>query len=116
MIITPELKQAMQRAGEEPLLLEDPESNTAYVIVKREVFERLLELLAVERVDRSLYEFGEFHPVVLEMPQGISVFEEGSEDAPRLPLLGLRTILANRLRLAIDGRRREVTLKTAGWL
>jgi hypothetical protein len=51
----------------------------------------------------------------MEMPQGISVFAEGSMDAPRLPLLGLRTIIANRLKLAIDGKRREVTLKTAGW-
>jgi len=50
----------------------------------------------------------------LEMPQGISVFEEG--DAPRLPLIGLRTIVANKLRLLIDGNRRQVTLKTKGWL
>ena len=50
----------------------------------------------------------------LEMPQGISVFEE--EDAPRLPLIGLRTIVANKLRLVIDGDRRQVTLKTQGWL
>jgi hypothetical protein len=51
----------------------------------------------------------------LETPQGISVFDEGSEPAPRLPLLGLRTLIANQLRLAIDGKRREVTLRTAGW-
>ncbi len=50
----------------------------------------------------------------LDMPQGISVFEEG--DAPRLPLIGLRTIVANKLRLLRDGDRRQVTLKTKGWL
>ena len=49
----------------------------------------------------------------LEMPQGISVMAE--EDAPRLPLIGLRTIIANKLKLLIDGDRRRVTLKTAGW-
>lgn len=54
---------------------------------------------------------GDSYP--LEMPQGISVFEEG--DAPRLPLIGLRTIVANKLRLAIDGERRHATLKTKGW-
>ena len=54
---------------------------------------------------------GDSYP--LEMPQGISVFEEG--DAPRLPLIGLRTIVANKLRLVIDGDRRQVTLKTKGW-
>ncbi len=50
----------------------------------------------------------------LEMPQGISVFSEG--DGPRLPLIGLRTMIANRLTLVIDGDRRQATLKTKGWL
>ena len=50
----------------------------------------------------------------LEMPQGISVFEEA--DAPRLPLIGLRTIVANKLTLVIDGARRQTTLNTKGWL
>lgn len=48
----------------------------------------------------------------LEMPQGISVFPEGGSAAPRLPLLGLRTIISNRLKLIIDGERRRVTLRT----
>jgi hypothetical protein len=55
---------------------------------------------------------GDSYP--LEMPQGISVFEEG--DGPRLPLIGLRTIVANKLKLVIDGDRRQATLKTKGWL
>ena len=45
---------------------------------------------------------------LLEMPQGITVLAE--EHAPRLPLLGLRTIIANRLRLVIDGKKQEVTI------
>jgi hypothetical protein len=49
----------------------------------------------------------------LEMPQGISVLEE---NAPRLPLIGLRTLGSNKLRLLIDGDRRHVTLKTKGWI
>ena len=49
----------------------------------------------------------------LEMPQGISVFED--EKAPRLPLIGLRTIVANKLMLMIDGDRRQATLKAKGW-
>jgi hypothetical protein len=52
---------------------------------------------------------------LLDMPQGISVFEEGSPVAPRLPLVGLRTSLANRLRLSIDGNRRWLTIKTSRW-
>lgn len=54
---------------------------------------------------------GDSYP--LEMSQGISVFEDG--EAPRLPLIGLRTIVANKLRLVIDGDRRHATLKTKGW-
>ncbi len=41
---------------------------------------------------------------LLEMPLGISVFADA--DAPRLPLIGLRTIVANKLILMIDGDRR----------
>ena len=55
---------------------------------------------------------GDSYP--LEMPQGISVYEEG--DAPRSPLIGLGTIVANKLVLVIDGDRRRVTLRTKGWL
>jgi hypothetical protein len=33
-----------------------------------------------------------------------------------LPLIGLRTIVANKLRLVIDGDRRYATLKTKGWV
>lgn len=54
---------------------------------------------------------GDSYP--LEMPQGISILEE--EDAPRLPLIGLRTLVANRLKLIADGDRQRVTLKTRGW-
>lgn len=46
----------------------------------------------------------------LEMPQGITVLPEG----PRLPLLGLRAVVANKLKLFIDGDRQRVTLKK-GW-
>jgi hypothetical protein len=55
---------------------------------------------------------GDSYP--LEMPQGISVFADA--DAPRLPLIGLRTIVANKLVLVIDGDRRCATLKAKGWL
>src|SRR4051812_42201105 len=41
---------------------------------------------------------GDSYP--LETPQGITVLPE--EYAPRLPLLGLRTLVANKLRLLID--------------
>jgi hypothetical protein len=52
---------------------------------------------------------------LLEMPQGISVIPNDHEAAPRLPLLGLRTIISNKLKLIIDGESRKVSLKTKGW-
>jgi len=59
MTITPELKQAVDRAGVGPVLLKGPDTKTHYLGIRREVYERLL---TVERVDRSLYDFGEFYP------------------------------------------------------
>jgi hypothetical protein len=62
MTLTPELKQAVERAGEEPVRVEDPETRTAYVLVREDVYRRMRELIAIDHADRSLYEFGEFHP------------------------------------------------------
>jgi hypothetical protein len=50
----------------------------------------------------------------LTMDQGIAVVPEGLSYAPRLPLLGLKALTRNNLKLLIDGKRREVNLKT-GW-
>lgn len=52
--------------------------------------------------------------LLLTMEQGITIYPEGSQNAPRLPLLGLRAISRNNLTLVIDGKRRSVTLKS-GW-
>jgi hypothetical protein len=60
MTLTPELKQAVEMAGAEPVRVEDPETHTAYLIVREDVFRRLYELTAIDHADRSLYEFGEF--------------------------------------------------------
>ncbi len=78
--------------------------------------QRVVQYAAAVRVHRNVAGRAELRgdSYPLEMPQGISVFEEG--DAPRLPLIGLRTIVANKLKLVIDGYRRQVTLKTKGWL
>jgi hypothetical protein len=61
MTLTPELKQAVEKAGEEPVRVEDPETHTAYLIVREDVYRRMCELSSVDHPDRSLYEFGEFH-------------------------------------------------------
>jgi hypothetical protein len=51
----------------------------------------------------------------LKMDGGIAVVPDELPIAPRLPLLGIQTILGNRLQLLIDGDRRQVTLRTKGW-
>jgi PHD/YefM family antitoxin component YafN of YafNO toxin-antitoxin module len=40
--LTPELRQAIEQAGDSPVRLTDPETHRAYVLVSAEVFERLL--------------------------------------------------------------------------
>lgn len=51
----------------------------------------------------------------LKMDGGIAVGPDELPIAPRLSLLGIQTILGNRLQLLIDGDRRQVTLRTNGW-
>jgi hypothetical protein len=75
--------------------------------------ERLSQYRAELRLHRNRpgsLALGEGHRL-LTLEEGISIVPEGSI---RLPLLGLRAIVQNDLRLALDGRRKEVTLKT-GW-
>ncbi len=62
MTLTLELKQAVEKAGEEPVRVEDPETHAAYLIVREDVYRRMFALAAIDHSDRSLYEFGEFYP------------------------------------------------------
>jgi hypothetical protein len=54
-------------------------------------------------------------PFKLEMKEGIAVYPPEVTNPTRLPALGLRGLVRNRLKLMIDGKRWEVTLNTAGW-
>jgi hypothetical protein len=40
--LTPELRHAVEQAGDSPVRLMDPETHRAYVLVSAEIFERLL--------------------------------------------------------------------------
>lgn len=40
--LTPELKRAVEQAGDSPVRLTDPETHRTYVLVSAEVYERLL--------------------------------------------------------------------------
>jgi len=54
------------------------------------------------------------YPLILE--GGIALLPDEGTPFPHLPLLGLRALTDNHLRLAIDGRHREVSLHTPSWL
>jgi hypothetical protein len=43
--LTPDLRQLIERAGEDPVRIEDPVSQTAYVILKADVYDRIRALL-----------------------------------------------------------------------
>jgi hypothetical protein len=40
---------------------------------------------------------------ILHCPEGVSVFPDGHPVAPRLPLLGLRAVARNKIKIVIDG-------------
>ena len=44
-ILTPEQRQAVERAGAAPVRITDPESNTAYVLLRADLYERLRALV-----------------------------------------------------------------------
>jgi len=46
MNVTPEIRQAIERSGGEPLRLEDPLNCETYVLLKASAFERIERLLA----------------------------------------------------------------------
>ena len=41
--LTPELKQALEQAGDSPVRLTDPETHRDYVLVSADAYDRLLE-------------------------------------------------------------------------
>jgi len=49
-------------------------------------------------------------PFILNALRGIAVYRG---DFPRIPILGLRAIVENKLVLKVDGARREATLRTS---
>lgn len=48
--------------------------------------------------------------VRLQLPEGIAVFPKGHPGVPRLPLIGLRALVRNGLRVVIDGRGKQATI------
>lgn len=57
--ITPELRQEMERSGDQPVRVEDPERNKSYVLISAEMYDRLRSLF-----DDSDYDPREAYPLV----------------------------------------------------
>ena len=52
---------------------------------------------------------------MLRLEEGIIVYPADGSDHPRLPLLGLRAIMDNNLKLIIDGQWKHVSLRSPFW-
>jgi hypothetical protein len=63
MTIPTELRQAIERAGDGPVRIEDPQTHAAYVLLKAEVYERLRAEAEAEEIDPSFFEIDDFEPV-----------------------------------------------------
>lgn len=63
MTITPELRNAVAEAGGEPVRIEDPETKTAYLVVREDVYRKMREMAAIEHSDLTLYEYEDYRPV-----------------------------------------------------
>jgi hypothetical protein len=61
MTLTPELKQAVEEAGDKPVRVEDPETHTAYVVIKEDLYRKLSG--TVPESDSTLHEFEEMIPL-----------------------------------------------------
>lgn len=61
--ISPEQRQEIEKAGQEPIRVEDPQTHARYVIVKEDVYDRMRALLEEEEIDPSFFEYGDFEPV-----------------------------------------------------
>jgi hypothetical protein len=61
--ITPEQKQLVEQAGDEPVRIADVETNREYVILRADVYDRMRHLLEEEEIDPSFFEIGDFEPI-----------------------------------------------------
>jgi hypothetical protein len=62
-ILTPELRQEIEKAGEQPVRITDPETRNQYVLVKADVYDKMRAFMEAEQIDPSFYEYGDFIPL-----------------------------------------------------
>src|SRR4051812_7365825 len=87
--LTPELKQAIEQAGDELVRLEDPQTRQTYVLLKAEVYESIREILGDEwrqaATPRKAMRNAARRREVGEVPEGIRRSQEAFfRDLPEL--------------------------------
>ena len=63
MTITTEQKQAIDKAGIEPVRVEDPDTKTPYLIIREDVYRKIQDMVRIEQIDPSFFEVGDFVPL-----------------------------------------------------
>jgi hypothetical protein len=51
--LSPELRRAVERAGDQPVQITDPDTNDSYVLVKPEIFSRMKQELEEDQNQRE---------------------------------------------------------------
>lgn len=61
--LSPEQRRDLDRSGDRPIRVEDPETREEFVLLRAAAYERLLAA-AEEEIDPSFFEFDGFEPIV----------------------------------------------------
>ena len=70
--LTPELRQALDQAGGQPVRIEDPENHRAYVLLEEEAYHRLIPAgdIVIEPQSRKP-EAMQIDPPLFDIPEGV---------------------------------------------
>lgn len=71
--------------------------------------------LWVHRNEPGRRDLRHVEPFLLPLQEGMAIYPADGSDYPRLPLLGLRAILKNNLKLIVDGQRKHASLRSPLW-
>lgn len=69
----------------------------------------------IHRNRRGSRDLIQCEPFLLRLEEGIAIYPSDQSNYPRLPLLGLRAIIKNQLKLVIDGKRKHASLRSPIW-
>jgi hypothetical protein len=98
MTIPAELRQAIERAGNEPVCIEDPQTRAAYVLLKADVYERMRAVMEAEEIDPSYFEIDDFEPARLaEVQRRSAEIDAGTVE------LAPWTVVRDRVRRRLGG-------------